>query len=89
MFRGYFESRSSISGASESPAETPRPSPRRANTAPSRVLTGQKSTRPDWILVFCYMLVYLELGWLVMLLWRSYGRPIDAIRGSEVSAKRP
>ena len=49
---------------------------RRAQTAPAKAITGRKSKHPDWILVFCYMLVYLELGWLVTFLWRSYGKPI-------------
>lgn len=49
-----------------------RPSPQRAHTAPSRVITGQKSSRPDYVLVFCYMLVYLEVGWLIMMIWRTF-----------------
>lgn len=74
--------RSSISFAPADPPSSPesdRPSPRRSHTAPSRVLTGQKPKRPDWFLVCCYMLVYLEVAWLVMILWRSYGKPIGDI----------
>lgn len=52
-----------------------RPSPpQRAHTAPSKFITGQKSSRPDYVLVFCYMLVYLEFGWLVMMIWRAFAR---------------
>jgi hypothetical protein len=59
------------------PKDTPatrliRPSPKRAHTAPSRFITGQKSSRPDYVLVFCYMLVYLEVGWLIMMIWRAF-----------------
>lgn len=32
------------------------------------------SGEPDWVLFFCYILLYLEAGWLVMLLWRTFGR---------------
>jgi hypothetical protein len=51
-----------------------RPIFRRARSAPSRVITGQKSRHPDYVLVFSYMLLYLELGWLVMVIWWSIGR---------------
>lgn len=54
------------------PIRLTRPSPQRAHTAPSRVITGEKSSRPDYVLVFCYMLVYLEFGWLIMMLWRAF-----------------
>jgi hypothetical protein len=30
--------------------------------------------RPNYPLVACYILVYLELGWLIMVLVRSYSR---------------
>lgn len=33
-----------------------------------------KNEKPDWFLVFCFILVYLELGWLILLLLRSYSR---------------
>jgi hypothetical protein len=82
MVTSHTEQINSTSTASVDPEESQRPSPHRASTAPATVnTTGQKSTRPDWILTCCYMLVYLELGWLVTLLWRSYGRPVDGIRG--------
>ncbi|KAK7210292.1 hypothetical protein V2G26_017470 [Clonostachys chloroleuca] len=37
-----------------------RPLPRRAQTAPPKAITGRSSGRPDYVLTFCYMLVYLE-----------------------------
>lgn len=54
-----------------------RPLPRRAQTAPPKAITGRSSGRPDYVLTFCYMLVYLEVGWLFTLLWRSYVKPGD------------
>lgn len=30
--------------------------------------------RPDYLLVCCFVLVYLELGWLILLVLRSYSR---------------
>jgi len=32
------------------------------------------SRRPDYVLTACYILVYLELGWLIMMLVRAYSR---------------
>lgn len=58
-----------------------RPLARRAHTAPANVSLSEDDNtttpRPDWILTICYMLIYLELGWLVTLLWRSCGKPLD------------
>lgn len=58
----------------EAAAQHQRPLFRRARSAPSRVITGQTSRHPDYVLVFSYMLLYLELGWLVMVIWWSIGR---------------
>lgn len=80
MFKGPSEARLSVPSipttaqSSSSQDQPERPKARRANTAPSKVITGQKSERPDWVLVFCYMLVYLEVGWLITLIWRSLGK---------------
>jgi hypothetical protein len=30
--------------------------------------------KPDYVLVFCYILIYLEVGWLIYMLLRSYSR---------------
>lgn len=30
--------------------------------------------RPDYILVSCLVIIYLELGWLIMMLLRTYSR---------------
>ena len=38
---------------------------------PSR---GGTSAKPDYVLVFCYILVYLEVAWLIYMLVRSYSR---------------
>src|SRR5687767_14623374 len=50
---------------------------RRSKTAPSTLPTpaSLNGGQPDYVLVCCYILVYLELGWLVLLLWRSWGSP--------------
>jgi hypothetical protein len=51
-----------------------RPLPRRVVTAPSKVQTAPAGKSLDRVLVFCYVLVYLELAWLILLLLRSYSR---------------
>ena len=33
-----------------------------------------KTRRPDYFLVCCYAIIYLELGWLIMMLLRTYSR---------------
>lgn len=53
-------------------AQLTRPPLQRAHTAPSRVITGEQTSRPDYVLAFCYMLIYLECGWLVMMVWRAF-----------------
>ena len=53
---------------------SPRPFPRRAVTAPSKVQTVPPRNPLDRVLLFCYVLVYLELAWLILLLLRSYSR---------------
>ena len=35
---------------------------------------SMSSRRPDYPLVACYALMYLELGWLIMMLLRSSSR---------------
>lgn len=30
--------------------------------------------RPDFVLVLCYILVYLEIAWLIIMVLRSYSR---------------
>lgn len=32
------------------------------------------SRRPDYFLVSCYVIIYLELGWLILMLLRTYSR---------------
>jgi hypothetical protein len=31
-------------------------------------------SRPDWIVTLCFVLIYLELAWLIMLFLHSYSR---------------
>lgn len=61
---------------SPGPQPIPRPNMRRVKSAPATVPTsdGPPSKNPDYILTFCFVLVYLELGWLILLLLRSYSR---------------
>lgn len=33
-----------------------------------------KAIRPDYLLVLCLVLIYLELSWLILMLLRSYSR---------------
>lgn len=37
-------------------------------------LLRQRPNNVDYILAFCYMLLYLEVGWLTMFVWRLYSR---------------
>jgi hypothetical protein len=58
---------------------SPRPSAllQRAHSAPSKVQTSgvaqqQMPRRPDYVLTCCFVLLYLELAWLIVVLLRSY-----------------
>ena len=42
--------------------------------APDHKACLSTSRRPDYPLVACYVLMYLELGWLIMMLLRSSSR---------------
>lgn len=42
--------------------------------APDHKACLSTSRRPDYLLAACYMLLYLELGWLILMLIRSYSR---------------
>jgi hypothetical protein len=53
---------------------------RRAQTAPSTISQGTTPAKPDWMLVCCYMLIYLELGWIIMSVWRSLGKPLEGVK---------
>ena len=33
-----------------------------------------KSRRPDYILVIAYIMIYLEIGWLIFMILRMYSR---------------
>jgi hypothetical protein len=61
---------------SPGPQSIPRPNLRRVKSAPAMVQTGDgpPPKSPDYVLTFCFVLVYLELGWLILLLLRSYSR---------------
>ncbi|KAG9251109.1 uncharacterized protein F5Z01DRAFT_639514 [Emericellopsis atlantica] len=79
MFQPHLK-RASISDApSVAPKMSERPSLRRAQTAPSKVITGPNRTKPNWMLAFSYMLIYLELGWLIMVIWRSLAKPLNGV----------
>lgn len=60
--------------ASPTPQPIPRPNLRRVKSAPATVQIGSPPKRPDYVLACCFVLVYLELGWLILLLLRSYSR---------------
>lgn len=36
--------------------------------------TTSPQTRPDYLLVLCLILIYLELSWLILMLLRTYSR---------------
>lgn len=36
--------------------------------------TASLQTRPDYLLVLCLILIYLELSWLILMLLRTYSR---------------
>lgn len=42
--------------------------------APDQKACLSTSRRPDYALVACYVLIYLQLGWLIMVLVRSSSR---------------
>lgn len=42
--------------------------------APDQKACLSTSHRPDHELVACYILIHLELGWLILMLIRSYGQ---------------
>lgn len=63
------------------------PAMRRSYTAPAVYQMGgsggggkgqhsrvQQRQRPDYVLVFCYMVLYCEIAWLIMILLRSNSR---------------
>lgn len=54
----------------------PRPPSQRSKTAPSVIqrTSRLKSQRSDCILVACFILVYFELAWLIMVLLHSHSR---------------
>ncbi|KAI6778132.1 uncharacterized protein J7T54_001936 [Emericellopsis cladophorae] len=79
MFQSHLKPASISDAPSMAPKMSERPSLRRAQTAPSKVITGPDRTKPDWMLAFSYMLIYLELGWLIMVIWRSLAKPLDGI----------
>lgn len=42
--------------------------------APDHKACLSTSRRPDYLMVACYSIVYLEVGWLILMLLRSYSR---------------
>ena len=50
--------------------ETPPPVPPKHNSNAPR----QQPPKPDYVLVLCYILVYLEIAWLIIMVLRSYSR---------------
>lgn len=50
--------------------ETPPPVPPK----PDAVAPPQPPRGPDYVLVLCYILVYLEIAWLIIMVLRSYSR---------------
>lgn len=60
--------------AHDNPKPNFRPLAQRIKTAPAAIQTPQKKPELDLILVFCFILLYLELGWLILLLLHSYSR---------------
>lgn len=50
--------------------KTPPPVPPKHDSAGPR----QQPPEPDYILVLCYILVYLEIAWLIIMVLRSYSR---------------
>lgn len=36
--------------------------------------SGSSRARPDYLLVSCLVLIYLELSWLILMLLRTYSR---------------
>lgn len=65
-----------------SSSSTPPPSVTDTVQSPSRERkTGRKindgvdsRNKPDYFLAICYVVVYLELGWLILMLLRTYSR---------------
>lgn len=55
-----------------SPSAPPLSAPGREPSSPPEPRNGKASKSLDYILFICYMLVYLELGWLILLLVRSF-----------------
>lgn len=43
-------------------------------TTPSSSAAASSRLKPDYVLVLCYILVYLEVGWLIFMVLRSYSR---------------
>ncbi|KAL2211033.1 hypothetical protein CC79DRAFT_1366406 [Sarocladium strictum] len=66
--------KATASSKTSSPQRVPA---RRSKTAPSFIPSAASlgGTKPDYVLVSCYVLLYLELGWLALVLWRSWGSP--------------
>lgn len=65
-------------GKKQTQEQTPRLSRRRheqhsqdGNDSPNGT---HKATRPDYLLVLCLILIYLELSWLILMLLRTYSR---------------
>lgn len=52
------------------------PPPRRKSTAIAANQASQPKSKPkpEYFLVLCYILLYLELGWLILMLLRFYSR---------------
>lgn len=50
--------------------EGPPPVPPKHDSAGRR----QQPPKPDYVLVLCYILVYLEIAWLIIMVLRSYSR---------------
>lgn len=42
--------------------------------APDHKACLSTSLRPDYLMVACYSIVYLEVGWLILMLLRSHSR---------------
>lgn len=45
-----------------------------SSTAHPPTASSSPRPKPDYVLVLCYILVYLEVGWLIFMALRSYSR---------------
>ena len=44
------------------------------HTPEKKMMMKPPARRPEYLLVSCYILIYLELGWLILMLLRTYSR---------------